>query len=352
MMKLVVGLLGAASLDSEAIVDALAEMDFDNVELGELRVFAGKSHTGKRIYCGTSKLAVEEVNLKRLCECDVLFVSSEVGLDLEKLEKLHASGTVVIHHASQFDFECGAPRMIPGLLSQKLSNSGWLNSPSIVLPQPCMALVALALAPLMQKLRVGRVAVTALVSASDFGGAGLDVLQEETQAFFQAQDLSSRASGLVPRSLAFNVMPFEESDGASVRMGSELVELLGDPCLKVDVSPVRVPVFVGDSASVVLELEHSVNLDDARKILSAVTALDVCDADTNSDSISACSPRELQGSPVVRVSHLRHTSVFEHGLALWITGDNLKRGFAMCAVGFLSDLVETGVIQALRKKKM
>jgi aspartate-semialdehyde dehydrogenase len=351
MMELVVGLVGAVALDAEALVDVLAGRSSKHFCVREFRIFAGKAHVSKRVYFGQERIAVEEVNLKRMCDCDVLFVSSELGLSVEKIESLHAAGVVTIFLAPRVEPELSAPKAIAEIESQALASKKWLKEPSIAMPSGAMALAALALAPLVAKFGLKRVAVTALVSASDFGRAGLDLLQEESQAFFQVQDLSSRSSALLPRSLAFNAMPFEEDESAVERMGAELVEVLGVPSLKVDVTPVRLPVFVGHAASLVFETQNEVSVEEIRTELAEQDWISVDDGTRRGELKGVCSPREMHGKDVVRVSHVRDSACFKNGKAIWIVGDNLRRGVALSAVGLLGNLVQGGMLQALRNQK-
>jgi aspartate-semialdehyde dehydrogenase len=59
----------------------------------------------------------------------------------------------------------------------------------------------------------------------------------------------------------------------------------------------------------------------------------------------------MHGKDVVRVSHVRDSACFKNGKAIWIVGDNLRRGVALSAVGLLGNLVQGGMLQALRNQK-
>ncbi len=351
MMELVVGLVGAVALDAEALVDALAGVQSKAFSIKDFRIFAGRVHVGKRIYLGQERIAVEEISLKRMTSCDVLYVSSEVSLSVEKMTSLHEAGVVTVFLAPRVEPELSAPKVLAEIHSGPLAVKKWLKEPSIALPSGAMALAALALAPIAQKFGLKRIAVTALVSASDFGRAGLDLLQEESQAFFQVQDLSSRSSALLPRSLAFNTMPFEEEESAVERMALELIQVLGLESVKVDVTPIRIPVFVGDAGGIVFETEQSATLEEIREALHAAEWLSVDGVSAKGDLNGACSPREMHGKDVVRVTHLRESALFKNGRSIWIAGDNLRRGVALSAVALLGNLVRNDIIKALRACK-
>jgi aspartate-semialdehyde dehydrogenase len=278
--------------------------------------------------------------------CDVIFVSSEVKLSCEKADALAGAGTAVVYLCSRKTDIRPCPRVLPEAGLHELGNKKWLKDARATIPSPLMSMVALSLLPVVAKFGLKRVVVQGLVSMSDKNRIGLDVLQDETQAFFSAPDLTCHPSAVLPRSIAFNVMPFEAEEDAAASFSTELAEILSLPKLKVDVSPVRVPVFVGHAASVVFETEKQATKEEMLECLSGEKWLHV-----DVEGGGFCSPRELHGQNRVRVTHLREASVFKGGMAFWVVADNLRRGVAESAVGLLGIFVRNGIIDALRAEK-
>ena len=103
----------------------------------------------------------------------------------------------------------------------------------------------------------------------------------------------------------------------------------------------RVPVFVGHSEAVHLEFEHHLDEDEARAILREAPGINVID---KRDRTGYITPKEAQGEFPVYVSRIRNDPTVEHGLALWVVSDNLRKGAALNAVQIAELAHERGLI--------
>jgi aspartate-semialdehyde dehydrogenase len=131
--------------------------------------------------------------------------------------------------------------------------------------------------------------------------------------------------------IAFNVLPWagnraddgsEETDEEQ-KFRNESRKILGLPELGVSCTCVRVPVFTGHSLSLNLEFERPLPPGEARQILSASPAVMVVDVPT---------PLDAAGRDPSYVGRIRRDPSVEHGLALFVSGDNLRKGAALNAV--------------------
>ena len=116
-----------------------------------------------------------------------------------------------------------------------------------------------------------------------------------------------------------------------------------DPSIKLTVTCVRVPVFVGHSESVNIEFETALDEDEARDILREAPGVMVID---RRDETGYITPKESQGEFAVYVSRIRNDPTVEHGLNLWVVSDNLRKGAALNAVQIAQLLHERGMIGA------
>jgi aspartate-semialdehyde dehydrogenase len=114
-----------------------------------------------------------------------------------------------------------------------------------------------------------------------------------------------------------------------------------DPDIKLTVTCVRVPVFVGHSEAVHLEFEHALDENEAREILREAPGVVVVD---KRDRTGYVTPKEAQGEFAVYVSRIRKDPTVEHGLALWVVSDNLRKGAALNAVQIAELAHERGLI--------
>lgn len=102
-----------------------------------------------------------------------------------------------------------------------------------------------------------------------------------------------------------------------------------DPKIKVIATCVRVPVFVGHSEAVVVELERPLSADDARALLSESPGIIVVDRREPGGYIT---PIECVGEYATYVSRIREDATVENGLAMWVVSDNLRKGAALNAI--------------------
>jgi aspartate-semialdehyde dehydrogenase len=86
---------------------------------------------------------------------------------------------------------------------------------------------------------------------------------------------------------------------------------------------VRVPVFTGHSLSLNAEFHHEVSVESALDLLATAPGVRVASVPT---------PLGVAGSDPVSVGRVRRDPGSEHGLALFVSGDNLRKGAALNAV--------------------
>ena len=137
-----------------------------------------------------------------------------------------------------------------------------------------------------------------------------------------------------PKQIAFNVIPHIDKfmeDGTTKeewKMVAETKKII-DKSIKVTATCVRVPVFVGHSEAVNIELENFLDEDEARNILGKAPGIIVVDERKSGGYIT---PIESVGEFATYVSRIRQDSTIENGLNLWCVSDNLRKGAALNTV--------------------
>jgi aspartate-semialdehyde dehydrogenase len=99
--------------------------------------------------------------------------------------------------------------------------------------------------------------------------------------------------------------------------------------VKVIATCVRVPVFVGHSEAIHVELENELSAEDARKILREAPGVMLVDKREDGGYVT---PVECVGEFATYVSRVREDPTVDNGLALWCVSDNLRKGAALNAV--------------------
>ena len=151
-----------------------------------------------------------------------------------------------------------------------------------------------------------------------------------------------------PRQIAFNAIPMIGSfreDGFTdeeAKMWNETHKMI-DPNIKLTVTCVRVPVFVGHSESVNIEFENPITPEEAREALRNFEGVQVID---NPEEDQYITPVECKGEWDTFVSRIRVDNTVEHGLSLWVVADNLRKGAALNTVQIAEELIKRGVLKA------
>ena len=115
-----------------------------------------------------------------------------------------------------------------------------------------------------------------------------------------------------------------------IKLRDESRKILGLPDLSVSGTCVRIPVFTGHSLSINAEFERPLSVERALELLSSARGVVVCDVPN---------PLEATGQDPVFVGRVRRDPTVDHGLALFVVGDNLRKGAALNAVQIAEALI-------------
>jgi aspartate-semialdehyde dehydrogenase len=113
------------------------------------------------------------------------------------------------------------------------------------------------------------------------------------------------------------------------KMIDETRKIFSAPDLRVSATCVRVPVAVGHSEAIHVELEHPMTADQAREILRHAPGVQVVDDPLHSEYPM---PLMTAGTDPVYVGRIRSDPSHPRGLALWVVSDNLRKGAALNAI--------------------
>jgi aspartate-semialdehyde dehydrogenase len=140
--------------------------------------------------------------------------------------------------------------------------------------------------------------------------------------------------------IAFNVLPLAGSivaDGSDEtdeeqKLRNESRKILEIPGLKVSGTCVRVPVFTGHSLQLNARFSRPISPRRARELLEGAPGVVLSEVPT---------PLQAAGQDSTYVGRIRTDETVEHGLALFCSGDNLRKGAALNAIQ-IAELIATG----------
>lgn len=250
-------------------------------------------------------------------------------------------GCIVVDNGDDFRMDPRVPLVIPEINAEALRNhQGFIANPN------CSTAIALMpLAPLHRVARIRRIVCCTYQAVSGTGAAAIRELEQQVRAWVEGRPMTRE---VYPCPIAFNVIAQigsarEDEPGYTteeVKLRRETHKILGDSSIRVSSTCVRVPVFNGHSMALHVEFEKAITVEEARATLQKAPGVQV--VDDLSRSLFP-TPLESSGKYDVLVGRIRNDPSVEHGLAMFVSGDNLWKGAAQNAIQIAEKMIEMGL---------
>ena len=339
-MTLTIAVVGATGQVGAVMRELVAERFGD----AEVRFFASSRSAGKVLGHLGREIVVEDVASGDYAGIDIALFSAGGGASKEYAPRFAAAGAIVIDNSSAWRKDPEVPLVVSEVNPEALD-----SIPKGIVANPnCTTMAAMpVLKPLHEAAGLERLVVSSYQAVSGSGLAGVEELHSQALAVVDDADALAQDGSAVEfpepvkyvAPIAFNVLPMAGSvvdDGSNEtdeeqKLRNESRKILGLPELAVSGTCVRVPVFTGHSLSINAEFERGITPADAYEILRAAPGVRVEEVPT---------PLAAAGADVSLVGRIRQDASLEgtRGLALFVSGDNLRKGAALNAVQ-LAELV-------------
>jgi aspartate-semialdehyde dehydrogenase len=329
--RLNVGVVGATGMVGELMRSILAERNFP---VESVRFFASAKSAGKKLPWKDGEVTVEDAATANYSGIDVAFFSAGASTSRELAPKVAGAGAIVIDNSSAWRMDPEVPLVVSEVNPHALK-----SIPKGIVANPnCTTMAAMpVLKPLHQAAGLKRLIVSTYQAVSGGGVAGVSELEGQingagTSSAKLTYDgnacaLPAPKKWAVP--IAFNVVPLNYKlveDGYTeeeVKLRDESRKILDLPKLLVSGTCVRVPVYSGHSLSINAEFERPITPEAALEMLGRAEGVVV----TNVPN-----PLEASGRDPVYVGRIRRDPTVDHGLVLFVVGDNLRKGAALNAI--------------------
>ncbi|MDB5439047.1 MAG: aspartate-semialdehyde dehydrogenase [Caulobacteraceae bacterium] len=333
-----VAVVGATGNVGREMLNILEEVNFP---VDKMHAIASRKSIGVDIGWKAGTVKCEDLEQFDFSTVDIVLMSAGGATSRAWSEKIGRAGPMVIDNSSVWRMDPDVPLIVPEVNPDAVDE---IKKNIIANPNCSTAQLVVALKPLHDVAKIKRVVVATYQSVSGAGKEGMDELWDQTKGIFV---LGPSAPKKFPKQIAFNVIPFIGEfmeDGYTdeeAKMWNEVHKMI-DPSIALTVTCVRVPVMVGHSEVVNIEFHSEMDEDEAREILREAPGLVVLD---RRDPTGYATPKEVQGEFPVYVSRIRKDPTVKHGLAMWVVGDNLRKGAALNAVQIAQLLHERGLIK-------
>ncbi|MBS4103287.1 aspartate-semialdehyde dehydrogenase [Tsukamurella paurometabola] len=337
-----VGVVGATGQVGAVMRQLLLDRDFP---ADEVRFFASSRSAGKKLPFGDREIVVEDAETADPTGLDIALFSAGATMSRVQAPRFAAAGVTVIDNSSAFRKDPDVPLVVSEVNPEQVRDlkKGIIANPN------CTTMAAMpVLKVLHDEAGLQRLIVSSYQAVSGSGLAGVEELVSQVRAVApEAEKLVHDGSAVefpAPNKyvapIAFNVLPLAGSivdDGSGEtdedqKLRNESRKILGLPELLVSGTCVRVPVLTGHSLSINAEFASPLSVARAQELLASAPGVKLVDVPT---------PLAAAGADDSLVGRIRQDPGVPEGrgLALFISGDNLRKGAALNTVQIAELLV-------------
>jgi aspartate-semialdehyde dehydrogenase len=310
-----IGVVGATGAVGTVTLRLLAERGYDNV-----RLFASERSAGSKLPYGSRELVVEQATPEALAagDLDLALFSVGTSASLELVPQAVRGGAIAVDKSSAYRLVDGVPLLVPEVNAARAAD----HEGVVANPNCCTIPLTCVLKPLHEAAGLARVRVSTYQSVSGAGARRMQQLAaEDPHEHNLVMDWSWEG---------------DETDEES-KLRAETRKIMELPHLPVSATTVRVPVMVSHCEAIWVELEDDLPPERARELLAAAPSVRLVDVPT---------PKDAAGGDEVLVGRIRRDPTVEHGLALFLACDNLRKGAALNAIQIAELLLERARLAA------
>lgn len=332
--------VGATGTVGDKMLEILEERNFPAASMVP---FASKFSVdmGRAVRWHGTTFSVRDADVEDLYGIDIALFSAGADTSWHQAPRFVEAGAIVIDNSSAWRDDPEVPLVVSEVNPEKLE-----RIPKGIIANPnCTTMIAMpVLKPLHDRAGLKRMVVSTYQAVSGAGLQGVTELRWQAKRAItlgNSLDLVNKPQlELLPNNevfadrIAFNVVAVNGAlvDGHTteeLKLVNESRKILGLSKLAVSATCVRVPVYTGHSLSINAEFREKISAKEATEILEGSPGVQVVEMPT---------PLEATGQDDVFVGRIRQEG--SRRLAMFISGDNLRKGAALNAVQIAERLLE------------
>lgn len=307
----------------------LACLDERNMKISKITLLASARSAGKTIPFRGEEIIVKELTHDAFEGVDIALFAAGGGISEEFAPSAAKAGAIVIDNSSAFRMDPDVPLIVPEINPQAIKDA----KKGIIANPNCTTIISLmALYPLHKKYGLKSIIASSYQAVSGSGAQGIAELKQQVEAIANNQPVETK---VYPTQIAFNVIPQVDvfKDGGytkeELKMLNEGRKILDLPELKVTCTCVRVPVYRSHSVSITAQFEQAVDVEEARAVFADYPG--IAAKDSPEEGLYPV-PLDTTNKDDCLVGRIRLDNVLDNALALWVVGDQVRKGAALNAV--------------------
>lgn len=330
-----IAIIGATGLVGRQLLSIMEQKGLPAEGLG---LYASESSEGMGVGYRGAMLTVSGMSRCNFSEYSAAFFCVGDELSTRYVPQALGAGCVVVDKSNTYRMAEHVPLVVPGVNNKAIGAGCKL----VANPNCTTIILAHALRGLQLELGLKRVWAATYQSISGAGKAPAAQLLADlaSSGFEGSTDFASLGS---PESLAFNVQGqigrVDETGRCSeeTKLINETKKILSVPDLAIMAHTVRVPVLVGHSIAVTVELENSATSGKVQGTWETYPNVRFMDQ-------KLPTPVSASRHGQVEVGRLRREPQLENGWSFFVCGDNLNLGAALNGWRILNLLQELGSV--------
>lgn len=326
----VVGVTGAVG---QEFLSVLSDRDFP---YRSIKMLASKRSAGKQLSFRDKAYTVEELTEDSFDGVDIALFSAGGSISKKFGPIAVEKGSIVVDNSSAFRMVENVPLVIPEVNPEAMSGiKVGMGKGALIANPNCSTIICLmAATPLHRRAKVIRMVVSTYQAASGAGAAAMEELELQTREVLEGKPPTCK---IFSQQYAFNLFshnaPVLENgyNEEEMKMVKETRKIWNDKDVRVTATCIRVPVMRAHAESVNLQFEKLLDEDTARDILKNAPGVVVID-DRASNHFPT--PLEVSNKDDVAVGRIRRdvSQDGNHGLDIFVCGDQVRKGAALNAV--------------------
>jgi len=338
MKKYNVAVVGATGVVGTEIIKVLEEFKFP---VNKLILLASERSVGKAVIFKNKNKEIKVLNEDAFKDVDIALFSAGAAISEKYAPIAVKAGAIVIDNTSFYRMDESVPLVVPEVNPNALKEHKGI----IANPNCSTAQLVLALKPIHDAYKIKRVITSTYQATSGAGKDAMSELANQTAGILNGQGVIEPKQ--FTKQIAFNLIPhidvFMDNDYTKeeMKMTDETKKIMGDDSIELMATCVRVPVFIGHSEAVNIDVEKDFEIEDVKKLLGEFPGIKIVD---NPSQNEYPTPVECVDTNDTLIGRIRRDISSDNGMTMFIVSNNLRKGAASNAVQIAMELVSQKLV--------